>query len=95
MAMTPLPETLGEDLNEIKTLIDERETQRAVHQSNIATEREAMDVIDKETKMLRDHASIVLGVKADRSEGKSKKGEDNPPRTADETQVEPAPPTQE
>lgn len=92
--MKPMPEELGEDLNEIKTLIEERTTQRAVHQSNILAEQKAMDAIDKEIRELRNHASIKLGVKADRSKGKTPKTADKPPKKEKKDATPPDTPAQ-
>lgn len=73
--MTPLPEVLPDDLNEIKALIDSRTDARMNLHVTMSDANTQLGVIDKELQILRDHGSVLLGTKADRSEGKTPKGE--------------------
>lgn len=77
--MIPLPVTLGDDLNEIKTLIDERIEARQQQQTFISAANDTIRTIDDEIKMLQNHALVKLGAKPDLTEKKAEKTDDAKP----------------
>lgn len=85
--LTPLKKELGTDLNEMKTLIDERSAARDALQEQRRELGVQVDAIDAEIKQLRTRAQVVLGVKADNTEGKVLRERDKPKEEVAEEKV--------
>lgn len=77
-------EEVTDDLAEIKNQIDTITLERETHAQNARQEMAEMSTCDINLKILRDKASVILGIKSakvDRSEGKTPRTEDKKPDT--------------
>lgn len=59
-----LPETLPENLDELKKLSDALQTERNLAASNVREGRIAMDEIDRSMKKLKSKVEDIMGIKA-------------------------------